>query len=122
MAPVTKTKTPSQGRARSSSSQTGTKRVKGENFYRDAKKAARVKMLNSGKPVYGRDGKIVEAAAFQKTEADAKPGRVQLDRRWFGALLPSSKSLLLNKIYRKHEGHLSNSPRAFSRKPWLKSA
>ncbi len=94
MAPVTKTKAPSQGRARSSSSQTGTKRVKGENFYRDAKKAARVKMLNGGKPVYGRDGKIVEAAAFQKTEADAKPGRVQPDRRWFGELLPSSRSLL----------------------------
>jgi len=89
MAPFTKTKKPSQGRVRSSSSQTGTKRVKGENFYRDAKKAAKVKMLSGGKPVYGRDGKIVEAAAFQKTEADAKPGRVQPDRRWFGEVLPS---------------------------------
>ena len=87
MAPITKTKKPGQGRARSSNSQTGTKRVKGENFYRDAKKAAKVKMLSGGKPVYGRDGKIVEAAAFQKTETDAKPGRIQPDRRWFGELL-----------------------------------
>ena len=84
---ITKTKKTMQGRTRSSSSQTSIKRVKGENFYRDAKKAAKVKMLSGGKPVYGRDGKIVEAAAFQKTEADAKPGRVQPDRRWFGELL-----------------------------------
>lgn len=48
-------------------------------------------MLSGGKPVYGRDGKIVEAAAFQKTEADAKPGRVQPDRRWFGELPPFSR-------------------------------
>ena len=110
MAPVTKTKTPSQGRARSSSSQTGTKRVKGENFYRDAKKAARVKMLNSGKPVYGRDGKIVEAAAFQKTEADAKPGRVQPDRRWFGELLPSSRSLLAKQYLQGTRGSSLKQP------------
>ena len=42
-------------------------------------------MLNSGKPVYDRDGKIKEAAAFQTTEKDTAPGRVQPDRRWFGA-------------------------------------
>ena len=42
--------------------------------------------MNSGKPVYGRDGKIKEAAAFQKTEAETEPGRVQPDKRWFGAL------------------------------------
>ena len=59
----------------------------GENFYRDAKQASRVKMLNGGKPVRDRDGKIIEAAAFQKGEKEAKPGRVQPDRRWFGELL-----------------------------------
>lgn len=74
MAPSKKTKSPS----------TGMKRVKGENFYRDSKAAARVKMLNGGKPVRDRDGKIIQAAAFQKTEAETKPGRVQPDRRWFG--------------------------------------
>ena len=63
------------------------KKVKGENFYRDAKKVNRLKMLNGGKPVYNREGKIVQAAAFQKTEAETQPGRVQPDRRWFGTSL-----------------------------------
>lgn len=61
------------------------KKVKGENFYRDAKKVARLKMLTGGKPVRDKDGKIIEAAAFQKGEEETKPGRVQPDRRWFGA-------------------------------------
>jgi hypothetical protein len=41
-------------------------------------------MLNVGKPVRDRDGKIVQAAAFQKGEDETRPGRVQPDRRWFG--------------------------------------
>ncbi|KAL5533826.1 NOG2 [Sanghuangporus baumii] len=60
------------------------KSVKGENFYRDAKKVNRLKMLSGGKPVRDREGKIIQAAAFQKTEAETQPGRVQPDRRWFG--------------------------------------
>jgi nuclear GTP-binding protein len=43
-------------------------------------------MLNGGKAVRDKDGKIIEAAAFQKGEKDAKPGRVMPDRRWFGEL------------------------------------
>jgi nuclear GTP-binding protein len=74
---------PSKSRS-SSHAQPTLKRVKGENFYRDAKQASRVKMLNGGKPVYDRDGKIKEAAAFQKGEDETKMGRVQPDRRWFG--------------------------------------
>lgn len=58
--------------------------MSGENFYRDAKKASKVKMLNGGKAVRDKDGKIIQAAAFQKGEKDAPPGRVQPDRRWFG--------------------------------------
>ena len=69
----------------STSSKVAGKKVKGENFYRDAKKVNRLKMMNGGKPVYDRDGKIIQAAAFQKTEAETSPGRVQPDRRWFGA-------------------------------------
>lgn len=41
-------------------------------------------MLNGGKAVRDKDGKIIEAAAFQKTEKEAKPGRIAPDRRWFG--------------------------------------
>lgn len=85
MAPTKKSKGGGDGgKTRSSLSEKGMKRVKGENFYRDAKKAAKVKMLTGGKPVYDRNGKMIQAAAFQKGEADAKPGRVQPDRRWFG--------------------------------------
>lgn len=84
MAPIKKSLGPSKTRSSSSSQQPTLKRVKGENFYRDAKAASRLKMLNGGKPVRDRDGKIIEAAAFQKGEDEAKPGRVQPDRRWFG--------------------------------------
>lgn len=87
MAPTSAKKSAASPKTRSSSSASGgmtLKRVKGENFYRNAKAASRLKMLNGGKPVYDRDGKIKEAALFQKGEDEAKPGRVQPDRRWFG--------------------------------------
>jgi len=38
--------------------------------------------------VRDKDGKIIQAAAFQKGEEDAKPGRVKPDRRWFGGSYP----------------------------------
>jgi nuclear GTP-binding protein len=97
------------GKTRSSMSEKGIKKVKGQNFYRDAKKAAKVKMLTGGKPVYDRDGKIKEAAAFQKGEEDAKPGRVQPDRRWFGESVESGPPILEMKnlwTHRKHSGYL----------------
>ncbi|KIO20371.1 hypothetical protein M407DRAFT_30004 [Tulasnella calospora MUT 4182] len=78
MAPSTSSKSPSNKLTR------GIARVKGESFYRNAKQAARVKMLTGGKPIRDRTGKIIQAAAFQKGEEFAKPGRVQPDRRWFG--------------------------------------
>ncbi|WFD00080.1 GTPase required for pre-60S ribosomal subunit nuclear export and maturation [Malassezia yamatoensis] len=64
----------------------GIKAVKGENFYRDAKAAKRVKLQSkfskSTRAKRDRDGNIVEAAEYQSSEAT--PGRVQPDRRWFG--------------------------------------
>lgn len=77
-------KTDAKTRSSSSSSQVSLKKVKGENFYRNAKQVGRLKMLNGGKPVRDKDGKIIQAAAFQKGEDETKPGRVQPDRRWFG--------------------------------------
>ncbi|KAI0721186.1 NGP1NT-domain-containing protein [Fomitopsis betulina] len=83
MAPAKKPS--SSGKARSSSSsEPYIRKVKGENFYRDAKTVARLKMLSGGKAVRDKDGKIIQAAAFQKGEDETKPGRVQPDRRWFG--------------------------------------
>lgn len=64
----------------------GIKRVKGENFYRDAKKAKTVKLLSkngiASKAIRDKDGNIIQAQEFQSSEA--KPGRVQPDKRWFG--------------------------------------
>lgn len=95
MAPTTKKSSggpsPSGSKTRSSTSSSAAgagptlKRVKGENFYRDAKKVKRLKMLTGGKAIRDKDGKIIQAAAFQKGEDETTPGRVQPDRRWFGA-------------------------------------
>ncbi|KAK0500785.1 NUC091 domain-containing protein [Armillaria luteobubalina] len=84
MAPTKKTGPAPKTRSSSSSSKFTLARVKGENFYRNAKQASRLKMLNGGKPIRDKDGKIIQAAAFQKGEDETKPGRVQPDRRWFG--------------------------------------
>ncbi|KAG1742753.1 NUC091 domain-containing protein [Suillus paluster] len=83
MAPIKKTK--ALPKVRSSGSKEPTlKKVKGENFYRNAKQVGRLKMLSGGKAIRDKDGKIIQAAAFQKGEDETKPGRVQPDRRWFG--------------------------------------
>lgn len=83
MAPTKKSS--SGSKTRSSGSQISLQKIKGENFYRDAKQVKRLKMLSGGKAVRDRDGKIIQAAAFQKGEDETMPGRVQPDRRWFGA-------------------------------------
>ncbi|OTB17572.1 hypothetical protein K445DRAFT_56949 [Daldinia sp. EC12] len=57
-------------------------KVKGENFYRSAKK---VKALNirkdDGKPVRNADGKIIQAAKYQSRETPS--ARVEPNRKWF---------------------------------------
>ncbi|KAJ7229196.1 NUC091 domain-containing protein [Mycena pura] len=86
MAPTKKQRSPAKTRSSTSTSASkiSLKKVKGENFYRNAKQVGRLKMLSGGKPVRDKDGKITQAAAFQKGEDETKPGRVQPDRRWFG--------------------------------------
>jgi nuclear GTP-binding protein len=59
-------------------------RVKGENFYRDAKKIQRLNMLKGGKPVRDRRGKIVKAAQFQEKRLDSQMARVAPNKKWFG--------------------------------------
>ena len=87
MAPTKKSGPSSKTRSSTSQAKISLKKVKGENFYRDAKQVSRTKMLAGGKPIRDKAGNIVKAAAFQKGEDETKPGRVQPDRRWFGALL-----------------------------------
>lgn len=57
-------------------------RVKGENFYRDAKKIKYINMLKGGKAIRNSSGRIVKAADFQSSEVTA--GRVAPNRKWFG--------------------------------------
>ncbi|KAL8283303.1 hypothetical protein RQP46_005713 [Phenoliferia psychrophenolica] len=73
---------------------TGNLKVKGENFYRDAKAARRVNMLSgrTGGPVRNAQGRVIEEAAFQSKEIT--PGRVQPDRRWFGNTRTISQTAL----------------------------
>jgi len=57
-------------------------KVKGENFYRDAKKVKKVNMYKEGKPVRNAAGDIIKAAAYQSKEVPK--ARVEPNRRWFG--------------------------------------
>ncbi|KAK4056607.1 GTPase required for pre-60S ribosomal subunit nuclear export and maturation [Microbotryomycetes sp. JL221] len=88
------TKTRNSQHAAATGLKTGNIRTKGENFYRDAKKAKRVNMLSgkSGRAVRDTQGNIIKAAEFQSSEA--KPGRVQPDRRWFGNTRTISQNAL----------------------------
>jgi nuclear GTP-binding protein len=113
MAPLKKSSSSSKTRS-SSSSNVSLAKVKGENFYRNAKQVSRLKMLSGGKPIRDKDGKIIQAAAFQKGEDETKPGRVQPDRRWFGTVpIPDWFDICqcskLRMAYRKYESDLSDS-------------
>lgn len=57
-------------------------KVKGENFYRDAKKLRYINMLKGGKAIRNSQGKIIKAAEYQSSEA--KTARVAPNRKWFG--------------------------------------
>lgn len=106
-------KSPASSKTRSSASQPYIKKVKGENFYHDAKTANRLKMLKGGKAVRDKDGRIIQAAAFQKGEDETKPGRVQPDRRWFGALslaICVCGSMRLRKFMFSHREYQGNLP------------
>jgi nuclear GTP-binding protein len=58
-------------------------KVKGENFYRDAKKVKKVNMYKEGKPVRNAKGDIIKDAPFQSKEIPK--ARVEPNRRWFGS-------------------------------------
>ncbi|QBM90385.1 GTP-binding protein [Metschnikowia aff. pulcherrima] len=69
-------------RTREGDKRDGNLRVKGENFYRDAKKVKHLQMYKSGRAVRNAKGEIVQAAALQLT--DAPIARVDPNRKWFG--------------------------------------
>lgn len=122
MAPTKKAASPGKAKSSSLGPKISLARVKGENFYRTGKQVARLKLLNSGKAVRNKDGKIIQAAAFQKGEDETKPGRVQPDRRWFGAHLLSIiyGYLVLTLVFRKYESDLSDCIGSFPNKSFRK--
>lgn len=71
-----------QRRTRQNDTRDGNLRVKGENFYRDAKKVKHLQMYKSGRAVRNANGDIIKAAALQST--DAPIARVDPNRKWFG--------------------------------------
>lgn len=69
-------------RAREGDVRDGNLRVKGENFYRDAKKVKHLQMYKTGRATRNAKGEIIRAAALQST--DAPTARVDPNRKWFG--------------------------------------
>lgn len=57
-------------------------KVKGENFYRDAKKVGQLNMYKEGKPIRNKNGDILKAASFQSREIPN--ARIEPNRKWFG--------------------------------------
>lgn len=60
-------------------------KVKGENFYRDAKKVGQLNMYKEGKPIRNKNGDILKAASFQSREIPN--ARIEPNRKWFGMFL-----------------------------------
>lgn len=71
-----------QRRTREGDTRDSNLRVKGENFYRDAKKVKHLQMYKTGRAVRNAKGEIIRAAALQST--DAPIARVDPNRKWFG--------------------------------------
>ncbi|KAK4241542.1 NUC091 domain-containing protein [Achaetomium macrosporum] len=60
---------------------TGDPKVKGENFYRSAKKIKTLNMYKDGKAIRNKEGKIVKAASYQSKEVPKAV--IEPNRRWF---------------------------------------
>jgi nuclear GTP-binding protein len=60
----------------------GNVKVKGENFYRNAKKIKTLNMFKDGKAQRNSSGKITKAASYQSK--DVPNAQVEPNRKWFG--------------------------------------
>lgn len=84
----------------------GIKRVKGENFYRDAKKVKQVNVLRGGHATRDAQGNITIAAAYQSRE---KPkARIEPNRKWFGNTRVIAQNALTQ--FRENMGAKVNDP------------
>ena len=75
-------KTEKARRQRQGDLRDGNLRVKGENFYRDAKKVKHLNMYKSGGATRNAKGEVIKAAYLQDTKVPT--ARVDPNRRWFG--------------------------------------
>lgn len=57
-------------------------KVKGESFYRDAKRVKQLNMFKEGKAQRNKDGKIIQAASYQSR--DVPTAVIEPNRKWFG--------------------------------------
>ncbi|KAK5778219.1 hypothetical protein RI543_003878 [Arxiozyma heterogenica] len=71
-----------QRRIREGNTKDGNLRVKGENFYRDAKRVKFLNMYTKGGAIKNKKGDVIKAAPLQ--DSTIPDARVQPDRRWFG--------------------------------------
>lgn len=72
----------------------GNLKVKGENFFRDAKKVKRLNMYKEGRAKHNARGDVVREATFQST--DIPNARIAPDRRWFNSTRVISQDALIN--------------------------
>lgn len=72
----------------------GNLKVKGENFFRDARKVKRLNMYKEGRAKHNAKGDVVKTATFQSTEIP--DARIQPDRRWFNSTRVISQDALIN--------------------------
>lgn len=71
-----------QRRERHNDTRDANLKVKGENFYRDAKKVKHLLMYKSGRAVRNAKGDIIKAADLQSS--DIPVARVDPNKKWFG--------------------------------------
>ncbi|KAL0640865.1 GTPase required for pre-60S ribosomal subunit nuclear export and maturation [Maublancomyces gigas] len=81
-------------------------KVKGENFYRDAKKVGQLNMYKEGKPIRNKNGDILKAASFQSREIPN--ARIEPNRKWFGNTRVISQGALTS--FREAMAQKANDP------------
>ncbi|KAI9171887.1 Nucleolar GTP-binding protein [Paramyrothecium foliicola] len=84
----------------------GNVRVKGENFYRDAKKVKKLNMYKEGKAQHNAQGEIVKAASYQSR--DVPNARIEPNRKWFTNTRVVSQDTL--KAFREAMAEKANDP------------
>ncbi|QUC23676.1 uncharacterized protein UV8b_07917 [Ustilaginoidea virens] len=84
----------------------GNVRVKGENFYRNAKKVKTLNMYKEGKAQRNAEGKIIKAASYQSR--DVPDARIEPNRKWFTNTRVVSQDTL--KAFRHAMAEKANDP------------